>query len=55
MKPPLDERIGGWIFFLRGQQVMLDADLAKLYGVPAGALNRAVRRNAIRFPKDFMF
>jgi len=43
------------IFLLRGQRVMLDADLAKLYDVETKALNRAVRRNEIRFPKDFMF
>ncbi len=39
----------------RGQRVMLDHDLALLYGVPTGALNRAVRRNSARFPADFMF
>ena len=40
---------------LRGQKVMLDFDLASLYGVSTGALNRAVKRNASRFPSDFMF
>ena len=40
---------------LRGQRVMLDADLAALYGVPTGRFNEAVRRNLARFPKDFMF
>jgi hypothetical protein len=39
----------------RGQQVLLDADLAPLYGVPVKALNQAVRRNLARFPDDFMF
>jgi len=34
---------------------MVDADLARLYGVETGALNRAVKRNATRFPEDFMF
>ncbi len=40
---------------IRGQRVMIDKDLAKLYGVTTGALNRQVKRNAERFPKDFMF
>ena len=40
---------------IRGQKVMLDADLADLYGVETKALNRAVRRNIGRFPDDFMF
>jgi hypothetical protein len=40
---------------LPGQKVMLDFDLASLYGVSTGALNRAVKRNASRFPSDFMF
>ncbi len=39
----------------RGQKVMLDSDLAELYGVETGALNRAVKRNIKRFPDDFMF
>jgi hypothetical protein len=43
------------IYIIRGQRVMLDSDLAKLYGVETGALNRQVRRNKIRFPGDFMF
>jgi hypothetical protein len=43
------------IFMIRGQKVMLDADLAEIYGVETGALNRAVKRNIGRFPKDFMF
>jgi hypothetical protein len=43
------------IHFLRGQTVMLDFDLAALYGVPAKALNQAVKRNRERFPNDFMF
>jgi hypothetical protein len=43
------------IHFVRGQRVILDSDLASLYGVPTGALNRAVKRNAGRFPADFMF
>lgn len=40
---------------IRGLNVMLDADLAQLYGVATKALNQAVRRNATRFPADFMF
>jgi hypothetical protein len=43
------------IHFIRGLRVMLDADLASLYEVKTGALNRAVRRNQARFPSDFMF
>jgi hypothetical protein len=43
------------IFELRGVSVMLDSDLAELYGVETKALNRAVRRNAARFPSDFVF
>jgi len=48
-------RIAQAIFVVRGQKVMLDSDLAALYGVPTGHLNRAVKRNARRFPTDFMF
>ena len=43
------------ILILRGQRVLLDSDLAELYGVPTKALNQAVRRNRDRFPKDFGF
>lgn len=43
------------ILFVRGKKVMLDSDLAKLYGVKVKALNQAVRRNKGRFPSDFMF
>jgi len=49
------ERVGNRIFAIRGYRVMLDADLADLYGVPTKRLNEAVRRNAARFPEDFMF
>ena len=48
-------RIEGRIQLLRGLKVMIDADLAELYGVPTKALNQAVKRNAGRFPSDFMF
>jgi hypothetical protein len=47
--------IDAHIHVVRGQRVMLDSDLASLYGVATGALNRAVKRNAARFPADFMF
>lgn len=43
------------IFLIRGQRVMLDKDLAQLYGVTTGNLNKAVDRNLDRFPNDFMF
>jgi hypothetical protein len=49
------ERIADLIFVFREQKVMLDSDLARLYGVSTGHLNRAVKRNAGRFPPDFMF
>ena len=51
---PID-RIARRIFALRGQKVMLSMDLAELYGGTHGALNQAVRRNAERFPNDFVF
>jgi len=43
------------IFLIRGQKVMLDFDLAKLYGVPTKRLNEQVKRNMERFPEDFIF
>lgn len=43
------------IRILRGQRLLLDANLAPLYGVPTGALVQAVKRNLERFPEDFMF
>jgi hypothetical protein len=46
--------IDGLIRIVRGQRVMLDRDLASLYGVPTRSINRAVRRNVIRFPDDFV-
>lgn len=49
------ERIESRILLVRGQKVILDADLAALYEVETKALNRAVRRNRDRFPDDFMF
>jgi hypothetical protein len=49
------ERVGETILFIRGQKVILDADLAKLYGVTTKRLNQQVKRNRDRFPEDFMF
>ncbi|MDQ6958492.1 MAG: ORF6N domain-containing protein [Mariprofundaceae bacterium] len=43
------------ILLIRGQKIMLDADLAEMYGVETRALNQAVKRNLDRFPPDFMF
>jgi hypothetical protein len=51
--PP--ERIERRILLIRGQKVMLDADLAELYEVSTKRLNEQVRRNSDRFPEDFMF
>jgi ORF6N domain len=51
--PP--ERIASRIYLIRGQKVMLDFDLAELYGVETRALNQAVSRNIDRFPEDFAF
>ena len=47
--------IQNMIYEIRGQKVMLDSDLAELYGVPTYRLNEAVKRNIKRFPVDFMF
>ena len=49
------ERIERAILLIRGEKVMLDIDLAELYGVETKALNQAVKRNLDRFPPDFMF
>ena len=49
------ERITNKIFLVRGKKVMLDRDLAELYGVETREFNQAVRRNTGRFPADFMF
>ncbi len=53
--PIPDERIVSAIYLIRGEKVMIDSDLAKLYGVLTGNLNKAVKRNINRFPEDFMF
>jgi len=49
------DQLGQLIYEIRGQRVMLDSDLAAIYGVETKALNRAVKRNRDRFPEDFMF
>jgi hypothetical protein len=49
------DKIQQMVYVVRGQRVMLDFDLAKLYGAPTSALNQAVRRNADRFPEDFAY
>ena len=54
-RPPKPENLAPLIFNVRGEKVLLDADLADLYGVEARALNQAVARNRDRFPDDFMF
>ncbi|MCD4680234.1 MAG: ORF6N domain-containing protein [Bacteroidales bacterium] len=50
-----DEKIINKIYYIRNQKVMIDKDLAELYGVETRVLNQAVRRNLKRFPGDFMF
>jgi len=50
-----DELISNKIYLIRDKKVMLDEDLARLYGVTTGNLNKAVKRNILRFPDDFMF
>jgi len=50
-----DEIVMNMIYLVRGQKVMLDRDLAELYGVETKVLKQAVRRNMARFPEDFMF
>lgn len=50
-----DEVVINKIYFLRNQKVMLDRDLATLYGIETRVLKQAVRRNIVRFPEDFMF
>ena len=49
------EQIENSIYLIRGEKVILDADLAQLYGVETKILNKAVKRNLDRFPEDFMF
>jgi hypothetical protein len=51
----LEKKVGSKIFVLRNQRVILDTDLAELYGVPVRQLNQQVKRNRNRFPTDFRF
>lgn len=53
--PLSSQEIENRIFTIRGVQIMLDEDLADIYGVPTGRLNEQVKRNVDRFPTDFMF
>ena len=53
--PPPDTVLTEKIYVIRGKKVMLDHDLAELYGIETKQLKRAVRRNIDRFPEDFMF
>ena len=56
MQEPISQpAIADRIFLIRGQRVMIDRDLAELYGVKTKQLNRQVKRNAGRFPPTFMF
>ncbi|MFH6997909.1 ORF6N domain-containing protein [Flavobacterium sp. FlaQc-57] len=50
-----EETISNKIYFIRGQKILLDFDLAHLYGVETRRLNEQVKRNILRFPSDFMF
>ncbi|ULT42735.1 ORF6N domain-containing protein [Niabella defluvii] len=52
---PDDEKVISKIYLLRGRKIMLDRDLAEMYGVETRTLNQAVKRNFRRFPEDFMF
>ena len=49
------EKIEALIVSIRGQRVILDSELAKIYGIPTFRFNEAVKRNRGRFPEDFMF
>jgi len=54
-KVQLNDEIISQIYFIRGRKVMLDSDLARIYGVTTARLNQQVKRNQERFPSDFMF
>jgi len=54
-KDPAVEIVASKILLIRGRKVLLDRDLAEMYGVAVKVLNQAVRRNLSRFPADFMF
>jgi hypothetical protein len=51
----IEDRITRSIYLIRNQKVMMDSDLAEMYGVETKVLNQAVKRNLDRFPEDFMF
>ena len=51
----IPDQLGQLIYSIRGNRVMLDSDLAKIYGVTTAALNQAMKRNKARFPSDFSF
>jgi hypothetical protein len=51
----VEQKILNRIHFVRGEKIMLDRDLAELYGIETRVLKQAVKRNTERFPKDFMF
>ena len=51
----VDEMVISKIYVIRGQKVMLDRDLAEMYGVETKVFNQSIKRNLERFPKDFMF
>ena len=51
----VEEKIAQKIFIIRGKKIMLDHDLAELYGVKTHRLNEQIKRNIKRFPEDFMF
>ena len=51
----IEQKILNKIFIVRGEKVMLDKDLAEMYGVETKVLNQSIKRNIERFPKDFMF
>lgn len=55
LKSTIIEKIESRIFHIRGKKVMIDKDLAELYGVDTKVLNQSIKRNAERFPKDFIF
>jgi hypothetical protein len=50
-----EENIEYMVYFIRGQKVMLDFDLARIYGYSTKAFNQQIKRNLIKFPEDFMF
>ncbi len=52
---PVEQKILDRIYVIRGEKIMLDRDLAELYGIDTKVLKQAVKRNIERFPKDFMF